>query len=170
MNIKKYQSGFTLLEALIGFLILSIGMLGIASLHTLSLQSGKRSIYRTVAMMKAEQILENIRANTSALGPANGDPSPYISSFADGGAECLNNCTPDLMARDDIFQWKKDLKSGLPNTVDTKGSVDVLAATPPSKLHQVTVTVSWKERSDDSSTGQVQTYTTTSSICSDQPC
>ena len=172
MNTKNKQTGFTLLEALIGFLILSIGMLGIASLHTLSLQSGKRSIYRTVAMMKAEQILESIRANPSELKPADGSASSYIVGFDDLGTECVNNfCSPADMAKDDVFRWKNELKTGLPNTNDTKASVDVLDAVAPSKLHTVTVTVQWKERSDDDiSAGVVQTYTTTTDICSDQPC
>jgi len=170
MNRKQSQAGFTLLEALIAFLVLSIGMLGIASLHALSMKSGKRAIYRTVAMEKAEQLLESVRANAGDLDPSGGGTSGYVASFADSGAICTANCSSNQMALDDIFHWKKDLKEGLPNTADTKASVAVSAAAAPSKLHLVTVTVTWKERSTNSEAGSVQTYTTQANICSGQPC
>lgn len=170
MKMKTEQTGFTLLEALIGFLILSIGLLGIASLHTLSLQSGKTSIYKTVAMEKAQQIMESIRANATELQPSNGQPSAYIAGFGATGTVCLNACSTSQMALDDIYHWKRDLKVGLPNTTDTKASIAVTPAVGSSKLHTVTVTVNWKERSNKSETGVTRSYVLQADICSEQPC
>lgn len=163
------QHGFTLLEALVGFLILSIGLLGIASLHTLSLQSGKSAIYKTVAVEKAQQIIESIRANAAELEPETGT-SAYIAGYSDSGVICATSCNSQQQALDDIYHWKKDLKTGLPNRASTKAKVEVGAAVAGSHLHTVTVTVKWRERSNTSRTGVAKSYVLTTDICSQEPC
>ena len=54
---KHRQKGFSLIEALVAFLILSVGMLGIASLQTISLKSGQTASFRSVAVIKAQEII-----------------------------------------------------------------------------------------------------------------
>ena len=66
-KIKSGQQGFTLIEALVAFLILSIGMLGIASLQTMSLKSGHTAALRTAAVLKVDEILESMRSNPTAM-------------------------------------------------------------------------------------------------------
>ncbi len=157
--------GFTLLEALIGFLILSIGMLGIASLQALSLKAGKTSVYGTVANMKVEELLESMRINPTAL-----------ASYAGTGSGINNNCTgtilcsPAKLAEEDIYWWKKDLTAGLPSTATT--SVTVTPAVAPSKMATVTVAVSWTERNKNTTGGVSvnKSYLTTANICTGVPC
>ena len=67
ININHKQKGFSLIEALVAFLILSVGMLGIASLQTMSLKSGHTAALRTVAVVKVEEILESMRSNPTAV-------------------------------------------------------------------------------------------------------
>ena len=80
----RTSRGFTLLEALIGFMILSIGMLGIASLQAISIKVGKTSVYGSVAMMKVEELFESMRVNPTVLGT-------YATSG--GGAGVANACS-----------------------------------------------------------------------------
>ena len=59
---RSSQRGFTLIEALITFVILSIGLLGIAGLQALSKTSQHQSIQRTRAVGLAEALVERIAA------------------------------------------------------------------------------------------------------------
>lgn len=159
--------GFTLLEALLGFLILSIGMMGIASLQALSLKAGKTSVYGSVAMMKVDELLESMRANPTA-----GALAAYAAAGTGAGAN--NSCTgaaicSDVqLAQEDVFWWKQNLKAGLPGAATTV--VAYGAATPPSKMAEVTITVNWNERNSDAAGSIAKTYTTTAKICTGVPC
>jgi type IV pilus assembly protein PilV len=163
--------GFTLLEALIGFLILSIGMLGIASLQAVSLQAGKTSVYGSVAMMKVDELFESMRANSSAA-------ALLVYDTVGEGAGTNNNCSGTTvcsvaqLAQDDVFWWKKNLKAGLPGAATAQ--VIVADTIPASKLQIVTVNIIWSERNKDTAEGAAssvsKTYTTTASICTVIPC
>ena len=110
MSIKN-ERGFTLLEALIGFLILSIGMLGIASLQAVSLKAGKTSVYRSVAIMKVDELLESMRANPSAAAL-----TAYAATTSGTNHSCSASlsCLDTELAEDDVYWWKQNLKAGLP--------------------------------------------------------
>jgi len=177
LSIKTYRTsrGFSLLEALIGFMILSIGMLGIASLQGISLKVGKTSVYGSVAMMKVEELFESMRANPTVL-------ATYVASGAGPGAAnaCsgAQGCAYAALALDDIFWWRQNLMAGLPSATSITTSVVVVSASSApivpaaasSNLATVTVTVSWSERSKDSSTSVVKTYTDSANICTAIPC
>lgn len=159
-NARKAR-GFTLLEALIGFMILSIGMLGIASLQAISLKAGKTSVYGSVAIMKIEELLESMRANPTAL-------SVYSGGGVSNGCTGTKNCSDVELAQDDVFWWKQNLKAGLPSAVTTV--VTVTPAVAPSKMATVKIDLAWKERDKDSSSSVDKTYTTTANICTETPC
>lgn len=159
---KRKSQGFSLLEVMIGFLILSVGMLGIASLQSLSLKAGKTSVYGSVASIKVEELFESMRANPESL-------ATYAGAGADKSCTGTKNCTAAELAADDVFWWEKNLTAGLPSAATTV--VTVTAAVPPSKMATVTIAVSWKERDDDTAGGSVdKSYTVTSNICTANPC
>ena len=153
--------GFTLMEALLGFLILSIGMLGIASLQAVSLKAGKASVYGSVATMKVEELFESMRANPASL-------ATYAGGGANNACTDVKNCTAAELAQDDVYWWKENLKAGLP--ADAATVVTVTPATAPSSMATVTVEVSWKERDRDSSGSVSKSYSTTANICTAIPC
>jgi len=163
MNIKTNQ-GFTLLEALLGFLILSIGMLGIASLQAISLKAGQTSIYGSAAMMKVDELFESMRANPTALDSYNGT-GPGINNNCAASA-----CDAAMLAQEDVFLWIANLNAGLPDSVTSE--VVVVAEAVPSKMSTVTINVTWSERNKDKSgpASVSKTYTTTTSICAEIPC
>ncbi len=147
-------------------MILSIGMLGIASLQGISLKVGKTSVYGSVAMMKVEELFESMRANPTVL-------ATYAASGA--GAGTVNACAGATgcayanLALDDIYWWKQNLTAGLPSATTTT-SVVVVPAVAPSKMATVTVTISWSERNKDSAGSVAKTYTSSANICTAIPC
>jgi len=155
------KRGFTLLEALISFMILSIGMLGIASLQAISLKAGKTSVYGSVAMMKADELIESMRANSSAL-------SSYTGAGVNNSCTGTAVCSDVQLAQDDVFWWKQHLKAGLPAAVTT--AVTVTASVAPSKMATVKIDLGWKERNKDATGSVDKTYSTIAYICTEIPC
>jgi len=167
-QIRKNR-GFTLLEALIGFLILSTGMMGIASLQAISLKAGKTSVYNSVAMMKVDELLENMRANPMPVALAAYDAAGEGSGVNNTCAAVV--CTPGQLAQEDIFWWKKNLSAELPSTATTV--VVYTPAIPPSRMATVQVDVNWSERNKDTGASVAKVHTTTVDICTNDastPC
>jgi type IV pilus assembly protein PilV len=160
------QRGFTLIEALVAFLILSVGMLGIASLQTLSLKAGSTAMYRTAAIMNVDEIIENMRANQTAIASyAAGTSYPGADN---GCRQTTGNaakvCTTDELAKDDIFHWKSTLKNVLPSNAGTTASVTVVAPVAPEVLSTATITVNWNERIVDNKAAVAMNYSVTLQI------
>lgn len=167
-KIQSKQRGFSLIEGLVAFLILSIGMLGIASLQLISLKAGRTAEIRTIAVIKAEEILERIRTNQPAV-------MSYFVLANDPGTDhtcdATKLCNSAEMARDDIFNWKADLMSVLPNNANTTASIDVVEPVPgvmPAAI--VTVTINWQERNPETKTMDNMSYSVESHICNILEC
>ena len=137
------QHGFSLVEVLIALIIMSVGMLGIASLYVQSMQAGRTSLFRHNAVTLAGDVADRIRANRTA-GAA------YTLGGADNG--CIAGtatCTAPEMAAQDILIWEAQADDTLPN-----GDVTVnrnAATTPP----EYTISVTW----DEPGQAQQQNYT-----------
>ena len=171
-NISSKQRGFSLIEALVAFLILSVGMLGIASLQLISLKAGHTASLRTVAVIKTEEILERIRNNSAVV-------ESYIVDINDLGDDnvcndsggAINMCASVQMARDDIFNWKADLTTSLPDNTGTTASIDVVPAVPgvlPTAT--VTVMINWQERNQETKTMDDMSYSVSAHICDSTAC
>ncbi|HEX7029971.1 MAG TPA: type IV pilus modification protein PilV [Gammaproteobacteria bacterium] len=139
--------GFTLLEVLIGVVVLSIGMLGVAALLINSLQNSGSAIFRTRAVMFAEDMADRIRANSAA-------GASYVATTATTGVDgnCSDtdttdatDCTSQALALHDIFQWKTRLaapRTGLPAGDGSISRVPIAGST----LATYTITVQWSEK------------------------
>lgn len=161
---RRKSQGFTLLEAIIGFFILTIGMLGIGSLQGLSLKAGKTAVYGSVASMKIDEVIESMRSNPKSLGTYTGDGA---NNGCTGTAKV---CDATALAEDDVFLWKQSLTAGLPE--GAAGTVVIVnAPVAPSKLATVSVTISWQER-DDTANGNPEDkiFTLMADICTENPC
>jgi type IV pilus assembly protein PilV len=112
--------GFTLVETLIALLVISIGMLGIASLHIETLQSSRSAQLRTQAVTIAADLGDRIRANRLP-----------VDAYTGAG---LN---PRASA--DLDYWHGSVATALP---DGQGAVRFVAGTArtPSSY---TIQVSW---------------------------
>lgn len=118
--------GFTLVEALVALVVLSIGLLGVAALQITSLKMNHGSATRTQAVLLTYDIVDRMRANvTAALADAYGVDTPTAST----------------VAGNDLIQWRQAIARTLPaGSILPAGSVKYDAAT---KLF--TVSIKWDD-------------------------
>ena len=132
-NRASTSGGFSLIEVLIALIIMSVGMLGIASLYVQSMQAGRTSLFRHNAVTLASDVADRIRANPTAA-------AAYAGAGADSG--CIDggvNCSNVQMAAQDIFLWTQQATDTLP-----AGAVNITVdatVVPP----VYTIAVSWDE-------------------------
>jgi prepilin-type N-terminal cleavage/methylation domain-containing protein len=62
----RQARGFSLVEVLVALIVMSVGMLGIASLYVQSMQAGRTSLFRHNAVTLAGDVADRIRANPTA--------------------------------------------------------------------------------------------------------
>ena len=142
------QCGFTLLEVLIAMLILSIGLLGLASLQTNGLRSNQMASMRTTSTQLAYDIADRMRAN-----PGGVDAQNYVITAAASdptiptGENCESiTCTTSQMATYDLAQWRAAART-LP------GGTTSIARTVTGSVVTHAITVYWNEYRIQSATG-----------------
>jgi type IV pilus assembly protein PilV len=128
------QAGFSLIEAMVTLVVLSVGMIGIASLYGQGLGASRTALYRTVAVNLASDMADRIRGNR--LGAASFQTPANHNCDPEGGGGV--NCSPQDMAQHDRFMWSREVTRRLPNGV---GTVNVAVGTPTT----YTIQVSWAE-------------------------
>ncbi len=105
-----------MIEILITLLVVSVGLLGTASLQLLSKRSIFDAAQRTTAANLSEDLLERMRSNPAALiNYMNASPLGAASAVAPG-TDCGNAagvCTPAELARYDLWQWEQQLDGAL---------------------------------------------------------
>jgi type IV pilus assembly protein PilV len=148
MRLRHPLRGFTLVEVMVALVILSVGLLGIASLYVVTLKSSGGAIYRMQAVNLASDLADRIRANRRA-------------NVAYAGAPANNNCyTPAAtcnaaqMAANDLLVWNAQVAAILPQG---NGTVAVAGAAYP---YTYTINLSWLE-SGAASAASATTYTMT---------
>lgn len=109
---RSSYAGFTLIEVLISLLILSVGLLGVASLQVQSLRNNHSAYMRTQASLLAHDILDRMRVNRNRASAYQIDFSESVTS----GTDCeANACSSAQMAVFDLADWKADLAAKLPS-------------------------------------------------------
>jgi type IV pilus assembly protein PilV len=149
------QRGFTLIEALIAFVILSVGLLGIVSLQAMAKTSQHLAIQHTRAVTIADAIVERIRVNPGAMADYN-----IGTTFVGGGTQTLNKdchavvCTQTEMAEYDLWAWEQALDGagatvGGVNTaglIQPRGCIQFTSVDPTNRPNtgQLRVTIQWR--------------------------
>jgi type IV pilus assembly protein PilV len=98
----RASRGFTLIEALVALLVLSIGLLGVAALQLTSLRSNTSSSYRSQATFLAYDIADRMRANRQAARAGG-----YLIAFGD-----TLPATTTTVAEADLVAWKNRVNAG----------------------------------------------------------
>lgn len=110
-SVMRRQSGVTLIEALVTFVILSVGLLGIVSLQAISKSAQHQGIQRTKAVMLANDLVERIRINPGGLATysAGGLTTPLGGgTLAAPATDCAAvACTPAQLAAYDLWLWER---------------------------------------------------------------
>ena len=130
---REKVQGFSLIEALVSLIVISVGMIGIAALYGQGLGASRTALFRTQAVNLVADMADRIRANRSA-GTA------YEGAAADRDCDPGDNkdCTTAEMAAHDLWLWGSQVGAQLPGGV---GTVSVDTTTPPT----YTISVTWQE-------------------------
>lgn len=123
--VGKEQSGSTLIEVLIAVLVLSVGLVGMATLQFNAVRLNHDALLRSHATSLAQDIADSLRAN-----PAAATNDEYNIALA---AAAPTN--PASLANTDLARWKANLAAVLPSG---DGSIT-------RQGDEFTVTVCWDE-------------------------
>ena len=124
------ESGFTLVEALVGLTILAVGLLGLTGLQFAGMRNNHEAYLRSQAILQAYDVVDRMRANRNdavngrynlAMGVAPGTGLPAL---------VLN----------DLTEWRASLLANLP---EGNGSIAVNGRV-------VVIVVQWNESRDGS--------------------
>lgn len=143
----RQPAGFSLVEAMVALVVLSVGLLGIAGLFVSSLQSSSSAILRMRAAYFAEDMADRIRANSAAA-------ASYVVDFTANGTDqdCTDtstvtavSCTAVMMATHDIRTWKDAIADGQTGLPAGKASIARDTSVTPAEY---TITLEWTERDE----------------------
>jgi type IV pilus assembly protein PilV len=123
-NIMR-QQGISMIESLVSLLIISIGLLGIASLQISSIKQSSSAHWHSQAVWANYEMTDRISANSSDSFATYAD----IDTDNDYSMDCTaNECTPAAMITADAEDWKTQvsqlpdgrglIKSNAPDTLD----------------------------------------------------
>ena len=114
-------SGFSLLEALIALLVISVGLLGIAGLQLKGMQHSTDAYMRTQASLLAQQIIDRMYANQGGLASYEDIECTPIDcrrggvAFTSPGSGCNGaDCTASELANLDATTWQTHVNNYLP--------------------------------------------------------
>lgn len=130
---KNAQQGSILLEALIAFLIFSMGILGVIGLQATAISNTLDARYRSDAAFLANQIIAHMWADSLAVTGTM--PTSYVvqPSYA---------CNPCTSANGNVNTqaWVAQIQSGfLPGVTDAANQPSIVI-----NGNQVTVTLNWQ--------------------------
>jgi type IV pilus assembly protein PilV len=133
------MAGLGMIELMIAFFILLVGLLGMAGLQGTALRNNHSAYMRSQAMIYAYDILDRLRANKVAALAGN-----YARALGDAvpSQTCTTACTPSNMADADINQWIGNV-STLPSG---DGSIAVTNA------GAATIVIQWDDTRDNNLT------------------
>jgi len=140
---------------LVSLLVLSVGLMGLASLQVVGLQNTQGGAQRAQAAFLAYDITDRMRSNITAVtdGNYNLNGGVVINEFVNCiGAEA--NCTTAQIAQFDLGQWQTLLGTYLSNGVGSIITADIGTTT------RVTVTVQWADAYTVDNGNEIVTFTT----------
>lgn len=171
MQIRAKQGGATLIEIMVSIVVMSIGLLGLASLQMNALKYQKTASQRSEAVQAAYDLGERMRANwvfttqdkytterstneanytyTTAYNTTIGTSHTSLPNNCAISMATATGCTAAQIAQNDITQWLRSVEVRL---VGGAGIIKPVAGASNSTFD---VTVMWKE----------QGLTTTDSTC-----
>ena len=108
-------AGFTLLEVLVAVVVLSVGLLGLASLQVNGLRFNHSAYMRTQATLLAQELADRMRANRPGFDANTYDNPSAVVVAPVLACRTAAGCTAAQMAQNDIAEWQQALAALLPN-------------------------------------------------------
>ncbi|MDD2721172.1 MAG: type IV pilus modification protein PilV [Gallionella sp.] len=148
MQNKSAQQGAVLLEALIAFLIFSMGLLGVIGLQATAINNTLDARYRSDAAFLANQVIAQMWADSQA------NTATVPTTYTIKPSYACNPCTK-ANGNANTQAWVSQIQSGfLPGVSDTTNQ-PVIAI----NGNQVTVTMNWQSPQGDKQTHNYITKT-----------
>lgn len=127
MKNRRRQTGFSMIEVLVTFLLITIGILGMIALQGRAIGYTQDSVQRNTAAMLADDLLELMRSNLNETLGANGLPNAtsgyYKAKGADFGTVTDANCnTTSTTASRQLACWAREAARRLPGAGDILNS------------------------------------------------
>ena len=110
----RAERGLTLIEILIAVVILSIGLLGLASLQSTGLRFNQSAAMRSQATILAYDMSDRMRANIDGVEAGDYLADSEAVPSAVGSCHTTGGCTVAEMAADDIATWDAAAQRYLP--------------------------------------------------------
>lgn len=105
------QSGFSLIEVMVSFLILGVGLLGMGTMVSNGVKMNQTAHHRTTSIVLAQDMADKVRANRStdytSISEASSDSSCILSGSA-------NLAACDSLAETDVAIWEEAVAQALP--------------------------------------------------------
>jgi type IV pilus assembly protein PilV len=102
-----------MLEVLIAVVVLSIGLLGLASLQATSLRLNQQALMRSQEAHLVYDMIDRMRANMPGVNAGNYH-LPTLPTASDTDCTGTTGCTPAAMAAQDYFEWDVVITAALP--------------------------------------------------------
>jgi len=119
-NPPNKQTGFSLIEVMVATVIISVGLVGLATTMTNSMRFDNQAFLGSQAIFLANNMAEKLHSNRHAA--ADGDYDDIDPLSAPTGCTNSKGCKPRDLAKYDVFEWKNQLAELLP---EGKGRVCV---------------------------------------------
>ena len=145
----RAQQGVFMLEALIGILIFSLGILTLVAMQAAAINAQSDSQVRTEAAKRAEQIASSMWLNVDRTNAAATQAS--LATFVHHSTGAISSCnfTGGASSNALVTAWETTVTSGttlLPGTTSSK--LQILVDTTGGAYNKVTITVCWQAPKD----------------------
>jgi len=147
---QTVQSGMALLEALIGILIFSLGILAMVAMQAASVSAVADAQYRIEAVNAANQLLSQIWVNIDRTSPASAQASLMTFEHQNGGAPATCDFSGGPATNAAVTTWLTHLNTGrggyplLPGAKPEMQQIDVDTGV----NNRVTITLCWQAPGD----------------------
>lgn len=119
-NIRRHQSGATLIEVLIAVLILSLGTLGMAALQARALKGNVSSMQRSQAVVFATYMMESMRVDANSAKSLNYNTGTLTGGGLINGKVCNPlSITGTSLAEVNKKHWLEVTKQAIGTSTDT---------------------------------------------------
>jgi type IV pilus assembly protein PilV len=148
INFRCRQSGIFLIEALIGILIFSLGIITLIALQATSIAVQADAQYRIEAANLADQMMGNIVLNVDRTTPATVATSLAAFAHMTGGAACAYAGTPSGNAL--VTAWATSINTTATTRLpgSTAAMQQILINQAAGAYNQVTINICWQSPSD----------------------
>lgn len=152
---RRPVQGFTLLEALIALLVLTIGLLGAAGMLVTSVRNSHNSYLRSQASFVVDSLVERMRANPVGIWQLNYNA---VLNGSTSEATCSAGCAPAQLAAYDLFVTDQQLVQHLPGgqlqiACNVAGGAPMSSVGVPPVNGSCQITVQWNEQRDVDAAG-----------------